>query len=233
MRFPTDVPVKLVMLGTGGTGGHAAPHLYRLLHALNRPARFILCDGDLVEAKNLIRQNFAPADLGQNKARVLAERYASVFGMKAEYVPSFVETREELMRLIRPGIWEIKEGPYLYKLKREMVLLLGCVDNNKSRRLCHEAFCQSQDLVYIDSGNEEFSGQVVCGVRRNGRTIFKPVGGIAPEILKAQDRFPSEISCAEAAQADPQSMAANIMAATVMVDMVYNITVLPRTSAVS
>ena len=114
MRFPTDVPVKLVMLGTGGTGGHAAPHLYRLLHALNRPARFILCDGDLVEAKNLIRQNFAPADLGQNKARVLAERYASVFGMKAEYVPSFVETREELMRLIRPGIWEIKEGPYLY-----------------------------------------------------------------------------------------------------------------------
>lgn len=25
MRFPTDVPVKLVMLGTGGTGGHAAP----------------------------------------------------------------------------------------------------------------------------------------------------------------------------------------------------------------
>lgn len=223
MRFPTDVPVKLVMLGTGGTGGHAAPHLYRMLHALNRPARFILCDGDLVEAKNLIRQNFAPADLGQNKARVLAERYASVFGMKAEYVPSFVETREELMRLIRPGIWEIKEGPYLYKLKREMVLLLGCVDNNKSRRLCHEAFCQSQDLVYIDSGNEEFSGQVVCGVRRNGRTIFKPVGGIAPEILKAQDRFPSEISCAEAAQADPQSMAANIMAATVMVDMVYNI----------
>lgn len=48
MRFPTDVPVKLVMLGTGGTGGHAAPHLYRMLHALNRPARFILCDGDLV-----------------------------------------------------------------------------------------------------------------------------------------------------------------------------------------
>ena len=46
---------------------------------------------------------------------------------------------------------------------------------------------------------------------------------MAPEILKAQDRFPSEISCAEAAQADPQSMAANIMAATVMVDMVYNI----------
>ena len=223
MRFPTDVPVKLVMLGTGRDRRARRPPPLPAAARIE-PARTVypLRRGPGGSEKPYPTE-FAPADLGQNKARVLAERYASVFGMKAEYVPSFVETREELMRLIRPGIWEIKEGPYLYKLKREMVLLLGCVDNNKSRRLCHEAFCQSQDLVYIDSGNEEFSGQVVCGVRRNGRTIFKPVGGIAPEILKAQDRFPSEISCAEAAQADPQSMAANIMAATVMVDMVYNI----------
>ena len=81
------------------------------------------------------------------------------------------------MRLIGPGIWEIKEGPYLYKLKREMVLLLGCVDNNKSRRLCHEAFCQSQDLVYIDSGNEEFSGQVVCGCGGMGVPSLSPSAG--------------------------------------------------------
>ena len=64
---------------------------------------------------------------------------------------------------------------------------------------------------------------MVCGVRRNGRTIFKPVGGIAPEILKAQDRFPSEISCAEAAQEDPQSIVANVTAATAVLIMVYNI----------
>ncbi|MFR8333639.1 MAG: hypothetical protein ACLU9S_15815 [Oscillospiraceae bacterium] len=51
-------------------------HIYRLLYALERPARFIICDGDVVEAKNLNRQNFSPADLGGNKARVLAERYA-------------------------------------------------------------------------------------------------------------------------------------------------------------
>lgn len=100
MRFPTDVPVKLVMLGTGGTAGTPPPPLPDA--ARIEPARTVypLRRGP-GGSENLIRQNFAPADLGQNKARVLAERYASVFGMKAEYVPSFVETREELMRLIR------------------------------------------------------------------------------------------------------------------------------------
>lgn len=53
MKFPMNVPVKIVMLGAGGTGAFAAPHIYRLLYALERPARFIICDGDVVEAKKL------------------------------------------------------------------------------------------------------------------------------------------------------------------------------------
>lgn len=216
MKYSKKAPVKIVVLGAGGTGGYVIPHLYRLGYASEHPTRIIVCDGDVVEQKNLIRQNFVEQDIGRNKAQALAARYAAAFGIECEYRPEFIETQEELHILTEPD-----RVPY--PMEPQRVILLGCVDNNKSRRLCHEAFCQSQDLVYIDSGNEEFSGQVVCGVRRNGRTIFKPVGGIAPEILKAQDRFPSEISCAEAAQADPQSMAANIMAATVMVDMVYNI----------
>lgn len=99
MRFPMDRPVKVVMLGAGGTGGYVAPYLFRLLHMLDRPARFIICDGDLVEAKNLDRQNFVEADLGENKARVLSERYSAVLGMETEYVPNFIETLSELMTL--------------------------------------------------------------------------------------------------------------------------------------
>jgi PRTRC genetic system ThiF family protein len=222
MKYPMDVPVKIVMLGAGGTGGHIAPHLYRLLYALERPARFIICDGDLVEAKNLVRQNFAPADLGENKARVLAERYAAVFGMEAEYIPAFVERLDTLVELITPNLWTQDE--HSWRTVREMVILIGAVDNNKSRQLCHKAFYQAKDLIYIDSGNGEFSGQVVCGVRRNGHTMCKPIGGVHPEMLKDDtDKFPTELSCAEAAQSDPQSMAANITAATAVVDMVYNI----------
>lgn len=221
MRCSTTAPVKIVMLGAGGTGGHIAPLLYRLLYTLDRPSRFVICDGDIVEEKNLIRQNFSPADLGENKARVLAERYASVFGMEAAYVPSFVEDLDTLMKLITPRGWELEE--HSCRRTMEMVLLLGAVDNNRSRQLCHEAFYQSDNLIYIDSGNGEFSGQVVCGVRAKGRTIFRPVGKVYPEMLKAPDKFPTELSCAEAAQADPQSIAANITAATAVVNMVYNI----------
>lgn len=221
MKFPTDRPVKVVMLGAGGTGAYVAPHVYRLLHVLDRPARFIICDGDIVEAKNLIRQNFVPADLGENKARVLAERYSTVLGIETEYVPNFIEKLPDLMELIEPESW--KENPYSYRQTKDMVILLGCVDNNKTRQLCHQAFNQCENLIYIDSGNGEYTGQVVCGVRRNGRTVLKSIGGVHPEMLKATDKFPSEVSCAEAAQEDPQSIAANIAAATAVVIMVYNI----------
>lgn len=128
MKFPTDRPVKVVMLGAGGTGGYVAPYVFRLLHMLDRPSRFVVCDGDIVEPKNLDRQNFVPADLGENKARVLAERYSTVLGMETEYVPSFIEKLPDLMELIEPKEWEL--NPYSTKRTKEMVLLLGCVDNN-------------------------------------------------------------------------------------------------------
>ena len=160
---------------------------------------------------------------GMQQQKILAERYAAVFGMEAEYLPTFVEDLDTLTALIHADGWASKYSrcPDV----REQVILLGAVDNDKSRQLCHKAFLKAENLIYIDSGNGEFSGQVVCGVRRNGRTVRKPVGGVFPELLKAQDRFPSELSCAEASLADPQSMAANITAATIVVDMVYNILV--------
>ncbi len=221
VKFPMDRPVKIVMLGAGGTGGYVAPYLFRLLHMLDRPARFVICDGDIVELKNLDRQNFVPADLGENKARILAERYSTVLGMETEYVPNFIETLPELMALIAPNLWET-DG-FRNRYAAEMVILLGCVDNNRTRQLCHEAFCRSDDLVYIDSGNGSYTGQVVCGVRRNGHTMRKPIGSVHPEMMKITDKFPSELSCAEAAQADPQSIVANVTAATAVLTMVYNI----------
>ena len=130
MKFAENRPVKIIMLGAGGTGGHIAPHLYRLLYALERPVRFIICDGDNVEEKNLVRQNFTPADLGENKAKVLAERYSSVFGMETEYVPEFIESGERLLSMLRARTFPT--GPYWHSpTVKELVILIGAVDNNK------------------------------------------------------------------------------------------------------
>jgi len=214
--------VKVVMLGAGGTGGHIAPHLYRLLYALDRPVRFIICDGDIVEQKNLVRQNFIPADLGENKAQVLAERYSTVFGMETEYVPEYVESAERLKELVAPRIVKADYYPYAV-LDKELVILIGAVDNNRSRQICNQVFYESEELIYIDSGNSEHTGQVVCGIRSGGRTLYKPVGKLYPEVLSDTDKFPTELSCAEASVSAPQAMTANITAATAVVDMIYNI----------
>ena len=224
MKFSLDKPVQILMLGAGGTGGHIAPHLYRLLYTLDRPVKIIIANGDIVEEKNLVRQNFIASDLGQNKAQVLAERYAAAFGMEAQYIPAFVENEEELTALVRPGKYPV--GPYSYRQIEGLSILIGAVDNNRSRQLCHRVFQKSDNLIYIDSGNGEYTGQVVCGIRRKGRTYYKPVGDIYPDILENTDKFPTELSCAEASLSAPQSIVANIMAATAVVSYVYNILVL-------
>ena len=231
MNFSKKRPVKIVMLGAGGTGAHIAPHLYRLLYALERPVKFIICDGDKVEPKNLVRQNFTEADLGENKARVIAERYSDVFGLETSYIPRFIEDAGQLEELLRPEVFrhyvygsEPNTGRWV--TNSELVILIGAVDNNKSRKLCHEVFLRARDLVYIDSGNGEYTGQIVCGIRRAGKTVYKPVGMLYPEVSTPEDLFPTEVSCAEASVSAPQTIVANLMAATAVVTMIYNILVI-------
>lgn len=228
MIFSKTRPVKIVMIGAGGTGGHIAPHLYRLLYALERPVRFIVCDGDIVEEKNLVRQNFTEADLGLNKARVVAERYSSVFGLETSYVPDFIERTEKLEELIKPEVRRVSE--YSGKTVPELVILIGAVDNNRSRQLCHEVFLKAENLVYIDSGNGEYTGQIVCGIRCRGMTYYKPVGELYPDMAQADDLFPSEVSCADASVSAPQTIVANLMAATAVVTMIYNILVVGKST---
>jgi len=117
-------------------------------------------------------------------------------------------------------------SPYSNQRQEGLVILIGAVDNNKSRQLCHELFKKADNLIYLDSGNGEFTGQVVCGIRRKGRTYYKPIGDTYPDILSDTDKFPTELSCAEAAVSAPQSIVANIMAATAVVSYLYNILVL-------
>ena len=228
MIFSTDRPVKIVMIGAGGTGGHIAPHLYRLLYTLDRPVRFIICDGDIVEEKNLVRQNFTEADLGLNKARVAAERYSNVFGLETSYVPDFIENVERLEELVTPKVW--RAGTYGAETISEQVILIGAVDNNRSRQLCHEVFLNTEELIYIDSGNGEYTGQVVCGIRRYGRTYYKPVGMLYPDLAQPDGLFPSEVSCADASVSAPQTIVANLMAATAVVTMIYNILVVGKST---
>lgn len=223
MKYSKSASVKIIVIGAGGTGGYVIPHLYRLGYASNRYVRIIICDGDVVESKNLIRQNFIEQDIGRNKAQVLAERYSAAFGIECEYRPAFIENKEELLQLTKP---DFEKGYWNRVEETQRVILLGCVDNNKSRQLCHSVFYEQKDLVYIDSGNGEHTGQVVCGVRQSGRTTYKPVCALYPDMLKDEDKYPSELSCAERSVSAPQSVTANLTAATTMISFLYDLLML-------
>ena len=138
-------------------------------------------------------------------------RYSGAFGMETCFSDRFAESEQQLKNLLTPN------------QRNALVILIGAVDNNRSRQLCNSVFYQMRELIYIDSGNGLSSGQVVCGIRRGGRTVQKPVARFYPDILDPTDKFPSELSCAEASVSAPQAITANIMAATLVLCMLYNI----------
>lgn len=218
MKLSKDIPVKILIIGAGGTGGYIIPHLYRIAYASERQCRVIIADGDIVEKKNLIRQNFAECDIGENKAEVMARRYSEVFGIETEYIPDFIESEEQLYNLLsvkRTYSWPYSNEP------KSIPILIGAVDNNRSRIMCNNVFNKMNDIIYIDSGNEEFSGQVICGVKRSGKVLSKPVARVYPDILDDTEKFPSELSCAQRSVSAPQTIAANVFASTAVISMLY------------
>ena len=87
--------------------------------------------------------------------------------------------------------------------------------------MCDSVFKMLEDIIYIDAGNGDITGQVICGMKTNGKVVSKPVASVYPEILEDTDKFPTELSCAERSVSAPQSVAANLFAATAVVTMLY------------
>lgn len=199
---------RIVLVGCGGTGGYLVPDLARFIYSLKdeRVSKFVLADGDRVEERNLLRQNFIPPDFGRNKAEVLAERYGRAFGINIGCYPGYIESVETLDELFYTDDFSALD------------ILIGAVDNNRTRQLFHEYFYRHPGhLVYIDSGNALHDGQVAVGVRNWGSTIIPPIGRWFPDILEDSDaRFPSEVPCGEAVVSEPQTMIANRFAAALI-----------------
>lgn len=204
------VNFHVLIAGAGGTGGYLYYYLTRLI-AARRDGRvgLVVADGDTVEERNLVRQNFAPEDLGRNKAERLAERYGNVYGLNFPYVDRYLENAESVLQVMCQH-WERETWA-----SGCVPVLVGCVDNNASRQVFHEVFKKSRNIIYIDCGNDEWSGQVVVGVKSGEKVVLPPVGELYPDILADRDSvFSSRASCEEAAVERPQNIATNIMAAT-------------------
>lgn len=222
--YTLDVQVKKakhwVVIGAGGTGGYFIPQLVRqislqnkILKLENKPLHALtIIDGDGLEEKNLVRQNFLSRDVGYNKAEVMADRYGRAFGLEISYIPEYLADATMLKEILRSN--------------GGIPVIVDCVDNNKTRSIMHEVFKATKNCYWLSSGNEEWAGQVVVGYNA-GKALDKSnkaphlfdlpcVADIYPEILEGTDKLPTELSCAERAVSNPQNIFTNQTAANLL-----------------
>lgn len=184
--------ISIICVGAGGTASRFirdfAGLMYQSALVGFKPIKFTIIDHDIVEEKNVGKQAFHPSDVGLYKAEVLSERYSSYGNFKIGYDITKVEDANTLYKRFMK---DAKEG-YL-------PVLIGCVDNLKARQIFHTVFSKfKQAFIWIDSGNERFSGQIVFGLKGNhGSLIFPPVTHLFPDMLTMKDK-PQRTSCADA-----------------------------------
>lgn len=152
------IPQTVVIFGCGGTGSRLIPAIAKLMSTLTTliSPEMVLVDFDIVEEKNLARQNFAKADIGKNKAEVLAARYGKAYGLKITPITVAAGTPEYTEALEMFNLRERLTGPAMYIL---------AVDSANARRQILTTALRSQagmpnSSVVIDAGNEDIFGQV-------------------------------------------------------------------------
>lgn len=219
----------IALVGVGGTGGYVLQTLMRMLKNFDIEGLLTLADGDYVEENNLRRQNFITPDIGKKKVEVLAKRYANVYDLDIRTIGDYLEDEKSFERL-----FTVKSNYNYFPSRHVVKVLIGAVDNNKSRQVMHRYFNTQDELIYIDAGNDGvlsvsddvteedvresgYSGQVVVGLRSKGRTLLDPIGEVYPNILEEEesDFFPSQ-ACGRTVVNHPQRMQTNLMSANII-----------------
>lgn len=220
-NVPEDCNISLIICGVGGTGSNLVPSLMQLLNSLQANITVTLIDGDLFEEKNMANQKLLPRDIGRAKSEVLCSRYKRVYpNLKLNFLDQYITDIEQL----KPYV--VNRG-YRYGIRDYFPVLVSCVDNNATRQLFHRLFYDEnvKNLMYLDSGNgtDDMQGQIVTGLKQDGRVILKPVADMFPGILEDNDDIQSEVGCAAINNEKPQNIATNILAATCLFSILNNL----------
>lgn len=230
--------LHVVQVGTGATGGQLVQMIAQMLSTMSVSGKFVIADADIVETKNLQNQLFIQKDVGKPKAEVLAQRYRAAYQVNiASYTEKYVEDLETLDNLFNADYCSARGYGATY-----LPILISCVDNKFSRKLFNDYFEKTKGtFIYIDVGNEGvilpeeadkprkdwtaeeietykksgYTGQVVAGIKHNGRVITEPLASIFPGVLDVteNDVAPSTISCGEVIASEPQRLITNRYAA--------------------
>lgn len=189
-----------IILGAGGTGSW----LVQFLSKIDVPV--VLIDGDIVEEKNTKRQNFVNKEINSGKASVVARRYGF------PYVEEFMTDTSVIDEIIE------------FSDPESIPVLVGCLDNNASRKIAHDVFLNDKykDIIWLDAGNAKLHGQTYVAVKENGEIKYDSPINLDPAFQNyaGDERRPDQISCAEHSESAPQNVTANITSATLLFDLI-------------
>jgi PRTRC genetic system ThiF family protein len=136
---------EIVLVGCGGTGGHLARAIARIIAHMKSLRMSVphlrLIDPDIVEMKNVGRQLFSQAEIGMNKAEVTAKRLACAFGLEIEWTAEPFAAKRHVSR------------------DSYGLILIDAVDNHLAR----QELAQVKRGLLIACGNSRSSGQVSIG----------------------------------------------------------------------
>lgn len=228
VAIPNLPQINIVLVGCGGTGSWLAPTLARLarllIDGLEKDVRVLFVDPDCVEEKNVYRQNFCHAEIGQNKAEALAFRYGLAWGVNIA-ANSTAFTHET----------KLPNGE-----RQTLTVLLGCVDNGAARAELAQMAYNKANTWWIDCGNKKTIGQVLIGRARPkeypltlpGLCTWLPLPSvqhhellssdtIADAQVRTEDQEAQErgLSCAELAMRGSQSLTVNLRVAAIASEM--------------
>ncbi len=209
--------VEFVLVGAGGTGGFLISAIARLMKEIeettNKTSSCTIIDPDIVEEKNIPRQNFQPGDIGLPKAEILAARYALAMGCNISAIDQHFTK-------------EMAKAPW-----RSLVVIVGCVDNASARQ--EIASCLNDgnsayylpDVWWLDCGNHRSSGQVLLGSsncfqfaqaydnpsKPSFCKVLPSPTTLHPELLESlpEEKQSTPLSCAELVARNQQSLFVN------------------------
>jgi hypothetical protein len=212
MNFTPDY---VFVIGVGGTGGHLAAPLARLIayHPNTQGTKVIFIDGDEFEEKNITRQLVGEAQVGLNKARAMVDFCAYQGLMNTECKEDFISAAN-----------------FIPMLRRSNAPMVICsVDNDATRHSIINAIKSTctGDFFFISPGNsdgtETVKGQTLYWGQIDGTNVGINPAEIYPNIENPQDSVPHKGSCALHAPSRPQLISINFFCAAVTLAFIQNL----------
>ncbi|MBK8185667.1 MAG: PRTRC system ThiF family protein [Candidatus Competibacteraceae bacterium] len=207
-------PVRVWLIGAGGTGSHlfgALAALDHALRALGHPGglHVTVFDPDRVREANIGRQAFWPGEIGQNKAETLIQRINLTLGLDWVAVPHRFALRRIADSACDLLITAVDRASVRADLGRRTQALSRAITN---------------PIGWLDAGNDEHEAQVVLGHwrARTGAGWVPNVFQLYPELATFNEAHRAP-SCSAADSLARQALPINRIVADIALTLLWRL----------